>query len=52
METGKYCTLDRRRECDDDRVFSTEYVEWLEKKVVVLTSISKDILVPLISELQ
>jgi hypothetical protein len=34
IETGKCCALDRRRECDDDRVFSTEYVEWLEKKLI------------------
>jgi len=29
-ETGKCCTLDRTKECDSTRVFSHEYVEWLE----------------------
>jgi len=29
-QTSKCCTLDRTRECDDTRVFTHEYVEWLE----------------------
>jgi GNAT superfamily N-acetyltransferase len=32
--TGHGCTMDRRRECDDERVFKPEYVEWLEAQLI------------------
>jgi len=31
IETGKFCAINRTRECSDERVFRPEYVEWLEK---------------------